>query len=369
MAVRMGNLIFADWQTLHLPGGWSDTFKFQVSFQAGLPPGDYARAIQRMITPLVHLRKSASLWIVTDAPGTWFTEALRTRLRGLSVPIAVTQGDTTPTLQAFSFFPWTDRQPSPRPPEAPSLFETDLSPQAVGCLQILARIEQGYTAEMASLAGMSPPTAREALQALLEQELVVYLTEGDEEWRYPRWLIKRSGVSLALRSWGIPPGVAFGARRERGITRNRLRRTARLWPAWIRQASQSQGWPEIEIWSGWSEVNLGNPYPDALCWGQVAGEETLFWLEVERGNRLRPQTTEAFRRTLVSRFNRALVYTRGFSAKPRQPLRLLFALLGPARVQKAAQTVFGTLPEEAAVIIGDWNRFGALPIPVWGNTR
>lgn len=369
MAVRVGNLIFADWQTIQLPGGWSDTFMFPVSYQAGLPPGDYARAIQRMILPLVRLRKSASLWIVTDAPGTWFTEELRARLRGLRVPFAVAQGNSVPRLQEFSFFPWTDRQPSPRPPEVPPLFETDFSAQAVSCLQILGRIGQGYTAEIASLAGISLPTAREVLQELMEQGLVVYLTEVNEEWKYPRWLIKRSGVSLTLRSWGIPPGIAFDARKERGITRSRLRRTARLWPAWVRQASQSQGWPDVEIWGGWSEVNLGNPYPDALCWGPVAGEETLFWLEVERGNRLRPATTEELRRKLIFRFNRALVYVRSFSTRPGVRLRLLFALLGPERVQKAAQTVFDIVPEEAAVVLENWNNFGNLPTPAWGRTH
>lgn len=369
MAVRVGNLSFADWRTIHLPGGWSDTFMFPVSYQAGLPPGDYARAIQRMILPLVRLRKSASLWIATDAPGTWFTEELRARLRGLSVPIAVTQTNTVPRLQEFSFFPWTDRQPSPRPPEALPLLETDLSAQAIRCLQILARIGQGYTAEMASLVGISLPTARDALQALVEQGLVVYLTDVNEEWSYPRWLIKRSGVSLALRSWGIPPGIAFNARKERGITRSRLRRTARLWPAWVRQASQSQGWPNVEIWDGWSEVNLGNPYPDALCWGRVGKAETLFWLEVERGNRLRPETTEELRRKLISRFNRALVYVRSFSTRPGRRLRVVFTLLGPERVQQVARSVFEAVPEDAAVVLENWNHFGQLPMPVWGSTR
>lgn len=361
MTIHVGKVVFADWQALPLPGGWSDTFIFPVSSQAGLPPGDYPAALRRMALKLIRLRRSASLWIPTDAPGSWFAEELRQRLRGLILPVAVTQGNA-PRLQDFSFFPWTDRQPSPRPPEAPSLFEVDLSVRAVGCLRVLARIQQGYTAEIASLGGISPPTARGALQELAAQKLVAYVTEGKEAWQYPSWLIQRAGVPLALRSWGLPPGIYFGARKERETTQSQVRRIARLWPDWVRKA-----WPDAEIWGGWSEVNLGNPYPDALCWGHVAGYECLIWAEVERGSGMKVEIQGPLKRKLVAQFNRALVYVRRFSTGPGTRLRLVFVVLGPERVQDIARMLFHTVPGDAMVVIEDWRAFGRLPVPTWGT--
>ena len=364
MAVHVGKMVFADWQALKLPGGWSDTFIFPVSYQAGLPPGDYPAAIRRMALQIVRLRRSASLWIPTDAPGAWFAEELRQRLRGLILPFAVTRGNEIPILQDFSFFPWTDRLPSPPPPAASPIFQADVSALAVKCLRVLARIQQGYAPEIASLAGVSPPTAREALQELAAKELIIHVTETDRDWKYPSWAIQRSGVSQALRSWGLPAGISFEARKERGNIRTRPRRTARLWPAWVRQA-----WPDADIWTGWTEVNLGNPYPDALCWGRVAGYESLVWLEVERGNHLTVDTVEALRSKFIARFNRALVYVRRFPTGSGTRLHLVFAVLGPERVLQVAREAFSSLPQDAAVLIADWKAFGKLPRLSWGRAQ
>ncbi|NPV87889.1 MAG: hypothetical protein HPY45_17970 [Anaerolineae bacterium] len=54
---------------------------------------------------------------------------------------------------------------------------------------------------------------------------------------YPRWSSTRKGISLALRSWGIPPQLPFTARRENRLgTGSEHQRPARLWLVWLRQA-------------------------------------------------------------------------------------------------------------------------------------
>ncbi|MBK8417460.1 hypothetical protein [Candidatus Villigracilis saccharophilus] len=38
MTVRIGNITFSDWTSLHFEDGWSDTFILRVSALACLPP-------------------------------------------------------------------------------------------------------------------------------------------------------------------------------------------------------------------------------------------------------------------------------------------------------------------------------------------
>ncbi len=150
------------------------------------------------------------------------------------------------------------------------------------------------------------------------------------------------------------PDVAFPIRRERSSATSHHRRTARLWPAWLRRA-----WLQAEVWAGWSEVALGRLRPDALVWGKLSEREALFWLEVESGNASR----EALRRKPARSFERALAYTRRFS------LPLVFALLAPPWVRQAVVEIFVQVPGEAAVVLSDWKAFGALPVPQWGFAR
>lgn len=352
MGVRVGTLVFSAWRSLHLGRGWSDTFVFPLSAGAGLPPRDYARPLRRMARQLAGLRPGASLWIPVESPGGgWYAEEVRQGLRGLSLAVAVTQ-DTAmlPRLQDFSFCPGLFYSPTPSPPTAPDLDVSVLSLQEVRALRVLARLETAYTAEVASLAGVSLPTARQALWGLVDRRLV----ERDEREAYPAWKLRRSGVSRALRIWGLPPGVAFPARRERSAGGKRHRRTARLWPAWLRHA-----WPQAEIWAGWSEVALGKLRPDALAWGSLSGREALFWLEVESGKASRL----ALRSKATYRFDQALSYARCFS------LSLVFALLSPRWVRQAVVGGFVGLPGDAAVVLADWKAFGALPVPGWGLAR
>ena len=352
MGVRVGSLAFAEWHSLPLGRGWSDTFVFPLSAQAGLPPKDYAQPLRRMARQLAELRPGASLWVPVQAPGGgWYAEEVRQALRGLPLAVAVTQGSgSLPHLGYFSFCPGLFHTPSPCPPAAPDLEPSDLSLQEVQALRVLARLETAYTAEVASLSGVSLPTARQALWGLTDRRLV----ERQGQQAFPIWKVRRTGVSLALRSWGLPPGVAFPARRERSAAGQRHRRTARIWPAWLRGA-----WPQADIWIGWSEVALGRLRPDALAWGMLSGRETLFWLEVESGKASR----QALRGKIIRRFEQALHYARRFS------LPLVFALLAPAWVRQAVVGGFVGLPGEAVVVLGDWMSFGVLPAPRWGAVR
>ena len=229
----------------------------------------------------------------------------------------------------------------------------------------MARADCAYTAEVASLSNISLTTARKALHAL-EKSGYIRLSESG---KYPFWKTRRPGLSVALRSWGLPPGRSFSGRKERGrsackereipkpkrrSSAGRHRRTARLWPAWLRRA-----WPQAEIWAGWSEVSCGRTRPDALCWGLVEGHETLFWLEVESGN----TSSEILRKKTIRRVNQALIYARRFS------VRLVFAFLGPPWVREEGIKVFRDLPHDIAVVVEDWKAYGELPVPQWGKVR
>ncbi|NUM48494.1 MAG: hypothetical protein HUU38_27630, partial [Anaerolineales bacterium] len=68
---------------------------------------------------------------------------------------------------------------------------------------------------------------------------------------------------------------------------------------------------------------------------------------------------------LISRFNRALVYTRRFAGGK---VRLVFTVLGPGRLQQA-RAALGTVPGDAAILLADWRAEGKLPDPVWGSVQ
>jgi len=362
-------LLFDEWHSLLLNEGWSDTFVYRLSADDGLPPVDYARAVRRVVPPLLKLRHSASLWISVESPpgGIWYPEQVRRTLHGISAPVAVTNGlDVPPQLNDFSFYPWTERVPSPPPPQAENPLPDDVSDNELRCLQVLARLEQAYTLEVASLAGCSRPTARKALKALRERGFLHYFPESNRV-RYPYWEIRRRGVSLALRSWGISAGVSFPRRKERRYggkkqgddkkvlyVGGRHRNTSRLWPAWLRKA-----WPDrVTIWAGWSEVFLGGARPDALAWGLLDGRETIFWLEVESGNRSKAEIA----RKAIRSINKAILYANSFS-----DLDLVVAFLGPPWVLGAIRDVLCDVPGRVAIVLAGWINFGTLPEPVWGK--
>lgn len=97
--------------------------------------------------------------------------------------------------------------------------------------------------------------------------------------------------------------------------------------------------------------------PDALAWGQLNGQETLFWLEVESGHATR---SELQRRAMV-RCNRATLYARSF------PVHMVFVILAQFWIRETIIGSFIDLPDTTSVVLADWKSFGWLPAPVWGR--
>ena len=111
--------------------------------------------------------------------------------------------------------------------------------------------------------------------------------------QYPYWILKRSGLRVALRSWGVAPGVRFSSRLEEQhgegeVIRHKI--ASRLWLASLKESYKELA----EVWAGWTEVSIPEMRltPDALAWGKMEGRETLFWCEVESGH-LSTQETAA----------------------------------------------------------------------------
>ena len=361
MAVHIRNILFAGTESLEIaPGRWTDTFLYPISYNHSLPPWDYARAVRTKINTLAKYRQGASLWIQVESPGRWYLEEVKSSLYGLPLATAITCRDTRPVLADFSFIPRTFIKPSPGAPAAESWQPVDMTDEEIQALRVLARIKAGYTSEVASLIGFSVWKARRILRDLQKKELIVSHEQPSKEWDekkryYPSWSVKRKGVSLALRSWGVPKGANFTAYRERRSPKDgRHRRTSRLWVASLRRA-----WSGTEIWTGWSEVQIPGlrTAPDALAWGKLDGHETLFWLEVEGGG----TSGRVIMQRSAKRFRKAILYTE------EHDLYLVFALLAKPWAGKAARLAFVGVPKNIAVVVADWKGFGTLPIPQWGR--
>ena len=394
MAYLVKEMIYPAWKSRLVGNEWADIFVFPVGSNDGLPPSDYAALVWQLASPLALWRRGSCAWVQVDAPGTWFLAEIRNSLRGLPIPVAVTTAVTpfvprTPAARRcetatnaslpglpgagsklqitdFSFRPQTYFSPSPPPPTADDLYTNELSERELACLRVLARLETAFTSEIASLAGMSIPYARQALVALRKQRLAYYETctacpggqareRSERGGDYPFWKLSRPGLSLALRSWNVPASMKFSFYKERARSQGRHRRDARLWPAWLRRA-----WPHAEIWSAWSEVSIpGRLFPDALAWGRLDDQETLFWLEVESGKASRAD----LQLKMTQRLSRAAIYANQFS------LCLVFAVLAPPWVRETVAQVFHDLPQSVSVVLTDWKDFGRLPTPKWGVAR
>ena len=361
MTVHIRNIVFAGTESLEIaPGRWTDTFLYPISYNHSLPPWDYARAVRTKINTLAKYRRGASLWIQVESPGRWYLEEVRAALYGLPLATAITRSDHHPVLTDFSFIPQTFIRPSPGAPASEGWQPVDMVNEEVQTLRVLARIKTGYTSEIASLTGFSVWKARRILRGLYKKELIISHEEPPKGWDekkrfYPSWSVKRKGVSLALRSWGVPEGANFSAYKERRNPEDgRHRRTSRLWTASLRRA-----WAGAEIWTGWSEVQIPGlrTAPDALAWGQLDGQETLFWLEVEGGG----TSGRVIMQRSAKRFRKAILYADDNN------LHLVFALLAKPWAGRAARLAFVGVPEKVAVVVADWKGFGFLPIPQWGR--
>ena len=391
MTVRVGNATFDDHVSIEVfPGQWTDTFVYPISYKHGLPPWDYAEAVRLLAPTLQKLRKGgATLWVpvetAPDGKGLWFYRSVKESLAwDMPVPVAVTQGRATlPQIGDFTYSPRVLPFPAPGgSTNAETWNPGGLSVHAVICIQVLNRITVGFTAEIASLAGISKPTARQALHDLVGMGFVTRINglqdidshvekkriqakrpienpdtyddaPGQDE-KYSYWRINRSGVSFALRSIGVPAYFNFTERKERKIKNGKHRRISRMWSAWIRQA-----WPRAEIWAAWSEAWIPSAYtnPDGLAWGTYNGFETLFWLEVDSGRDSGKHIMELTRK----RFLKAVDYAEAMN------IRTVFGFLGMPWTIESAKLAFVGVPDNMAVVAIDWNKFGDLPYPQWGR--
>jgi hypothetical protein len=357
MGARIGKVVFSDWKTIPFDGGWTDTFIFRMSALACLPPFAHASLIRRMAAPVRKLRKSASIWVQVDAPGKWYEAEVRRSLRGLQLPVAVT-GNEELEWTDFSYRPWLGVTPCPPPPfeeEAPPSVSAD----ALLCLQALGRMVKGNEHEVAALAGLSISAVQTLLPCLEQQRLVVFKTSKKilrcksrpaQIDLFPSWHLSRLGLSVALRSWGVPPNLPFPSRLERNLYQigSEHRHIARIWPAWLQSA-----WPQAEIWTGWSEVRISglSVVPDALAWGKIQGSETLFWLEVGEEHKSREQIRADIRRRL----------DQATTLSERTGVRLIFVLLSSRWVREEVRWAAQRLPQKVTTVMGSWSQFGELP--------
>jgi len=383
MPVRVGTAIFDDWKAMEYPpAGWTDTFILVVRHDEGLPPGDFAEGLKKLFGPLRKLRPGASVWVKVDAPGEWYAREVRRVLRGTELSIAVTYADVIqPKAESYSFPPYTIKVPSGPPPDAEPMNLKGLSDEPLACLRVLARVGTAYTAEVSALTGIGMDRTRKLLRSLLDQGFTEYIADHvtpaapkprqmtmigekaiarknpEEKKSYPFWKVTRTGTSIALRSWGLPPEYQFSERREhRTPMDSRHRRVSRQWPAWVRKA-----WPHAEVWAGWSEVRIKGlaATPDALAWGLMGGYESLFWLEVESGHASR----ELIQKKLARRLSQATAYAESLK------VRLVFVLLAMPWVQEAARTALVGISDTTACLAGTWSEFGKLPVAEWGRVR
>ncbi|MEP0807266.1 MAG: hypothetical protein HRF47_17425 [Chloroflexota bacterium] len=364
MTVRIGNVTFSDWVSLSFQNGWTDTFIFRIDARACIPPFCYEEPLRRMASHANRKRPGASLWVQVDAPGEWFMLEVRRSLRGLALPYAVTLAGKTPNWLDFSRPPRLFPSQHPRPPDVEESY-APVSWEELRCLQALGRMEKGNTHEIASLVGLPADVTEKLLAHLEERELVVYKTSSKirrgkarpaQMDLFPLWHLRPKGLSLALRSWGIPKGVEFTSRKEENLQQIGYghRHISRVWSAWLKSA-----WSHAEIWAGWSEVRIPelSVIPDGLAWGRIQGYETLFWLEVGDDHKDRDEITEI----TTKRLEQAL------SLCKRTGVRLVYVQLSRKWVHESARWACVDLPEEVAVVFGNMKRFGELPVMEWGR--
>src|SRR5574338_1097150 len=216
MTVRIGDMTFSDWVSLPFEDGWTDTFIFRICAQGCIPPFEYAPLLKRIVAHTRRKRRTASIWVQVNAPGEWYLTEVRKSLEGLKLPYAVTNG-SEPGYLDFPWRPWLGHERSQHPPvveeKLPSVFLEELR-----CLQVLGRIETGNELEIASLAGLSVDVTGALLSGLEEKKLVVHKNSSDSVDSTPRrariaklrlWHSTSKGLSLALRSWGVPKGTEF----------------------------------------------------------------------------------------------------------------------------------------------------------------
>lgn len=364
MTVRIGDVTFSDWTSLPIRNKYTDTFIFRIDALACLPPFAYVPLIRRLAGHVRQKRSCASLWIQIDSPGDWFVIEVQKSLRGLKIPYAVTHTEERPEYIDFSFQPTLLHSALPRPPDVEDK-PLPVTMEELRCLQALGRMKKGFDNEIASLSALPHNTILDLLKDLEQKLLVKYRsspsvrrgkTEPAQLELFSSWQLTPRGLSVALRSWGVPKATPFDSRFEKHLKQiGSVHRTrARIWSSWLKSA-----WPHAAIWASWSEVGIPgvSVIPDGLAWGCMEGHETLFWLEVGDGHKSREQII----RITQTRLNQALKFCN------RTGVRLVYTQLSTKWVQEAARWGLTNLSPEVAVVMGDQRKFGSLPSVEWGK--
>ena len=358
MTVRIGKMTFSDWVSLPFQDGWSDTFIFRIDAQSCIPPFEFGPLLKRMAAHTFSKRSSASLWVQVDAIGEWYAAEVIRSLKGLAVPFVVVRAGITPNYVDFSFPPkllYSRSQPLPVVDDK----QQSVSLEELRCLQALGRMVKGSEQEVASLAGLPVDITVDLLDVLKAKKLVVYKispkitrdkSKPEQMDLFPLWHPESKGLSIALRSWGVPIGLDFKNRTEENLQQigSPHRQVSRSWSEWLKSA-----WPNAEIWTGWSEVCLPevSVLPDGLAWGRIQGFETLFWLEVGDEHKSRKQIEKITRKRLKS----AWMFCR------RTGVRLVYAQVSTEWVHNTVRWACNQLPLDIAVVLADHRRFGELP--------
>ena len=144
MAVKVGTVVFPDWKAIYYPpAGWTDTFIFDMQYDAGLPPDSYVEGLKKLIRHFNELRRGASLWVRVEAPGNWYVREVRRALREEDLAIAVTKsGIEKPKFEDFSIPPYTIKVPSPPPLPQEDWDLRGLAGDELKCLRVLDRLRE-----------------------------------------------------------------------------------------------------------------------------------------------------------------------------------------------------------------------------------
>ncbi len=362
---RVDDMLFDSWHSRPIQGGFTDTFELFVNAVGALPPHDYAEGIESIARKLSRLRPRSSLWVRVYSPEntTWYRLALADSIQGVGIGFAVTSFSSEFDPLQFTIWPVADRVPTPRPPEYEQkepFWSWPFRKRFV--LQTMARLEQAYSREVASMTGLSLRTAQRVLRELADEE---YIESVRPEDGYSYWRIRRKGLSAALRLWRIPPGETFFERRERETpprthergSSSQHNRTKRLWGAWLRKSVLGAN---LEIHAVWSEVALPvRTTCDALAWATYKGQEVLFWLEVLSAKK----SLQNLRQDVILKTQAVSAYLWMYR------IPIVIAFLGRPWTLRALEGVFGNIPEKIAVVAAPWRPFGRLPEPGWGDFR
>ena len=368
MAYSVEKLLIPDWRNVDVGGKYVHAFIFPISSNNLLPPGDYCATIEKCAPAIVRNHSTASIWVQVDSPGLWYPLEVRRALSHVkNIAVAVTRSGSDLRISDFSnCMPYLSNSRISSPPFAKN-WVSPVDENPLACLRVLARLGQGLTKEIASLADFCIRTTQDALNSLEERKLISHVYPAQERdakklysKKYPYWILKRSGLRVALRSWGVAPGVRFSSRLEEqhGVGEGIRHKTAsRSWLASLKKSYEGLA----DVWAGWTEVSIPEMRltPDALAWGKMEGRETLFWCEVESGH-LSTQETAA---KLLRRLRIASRYAN------QMEMKLVFGVLTVPAVRDSIPMAFLDIDPNAAVILADWGKagFGKLPSVRWGR--